>query len=93
MARTPKLSKRARKFLGRLAAKQVRQITTKIDKLCADPRLHDSETLRGYPGLLRNDQGEFRITYRYTDATLFVILVGKRNDDEVYRALRRYMGR
>ena len=33
--------------------------------------------------------GEYRIVYRIDSDTLFVEIIGKRNDDEVYRQLRR----
>jgi mRNA interferase RelE/StbE len=56
-----------------------------LDEL-EDPRPHDSEELRGYP-FLRNDVGEYRIIYDVQGDTLRLILVGKRNDAEVYRQL------
>ena len=39
------------------------------------------------------DCGEFRISYRYRkqEDVVEVILVAKRNDDEVYRRLRRLL--
>jgi mRNA interferase RelE/StbE len=42
----------------------------------------------------RVDSGEYRIVYRFdTNLDLVeVILVGKRNDDEVYKQLKRLLG-
>ena len=39
--------------------------------------------------MLRVDSGEYRIVYTVTEDTLRVVLIGKRNDDEVYRRLER----
>ncbi len=81
------VSKKVRKFLDDLPPKQFRQIMKKVFALLEDPKPHDSEELRGYP-FLRNDVGEYRIIYDLQGDTLRLILVGKRNDDEVYRQLR-----
>jgi mRNA interferase RelE/StbE len=80
------VSKQARKFLDDLPAKQFRQIVRKIFSLQEDPRPHDAEQLKGYP-FLRNDVGEYRIIYDVQDYTLRLILIGKRNDDDVYKKL------
>lgn len=78
------ISKKAHKFLDKLPPKQFRQIVKKVFALLEDPRPHDSEELRGYP-FLRNDAGEYRVIYDVQGDTLRLILVGKRNDGEVYR--------
>ena len=80
------VSKKAQKFLDDLPPKQFRQIIKKVFALLENPRPHDSEELRGYP-FLRNDVGEYRIVYDVQGDTLRLILVGKRNDEEVYRQL------
>ena len=80
------VSKKAQKFLDDLPPKQFRQIVKKVCALLENPKPHDSEELRGYP-FLRNDIGEYRIIYDVQGDTLRLILVGKRNDDEVYRRL------
>lgn len=80
------ISKESQKFLDALPPKQFRQIVKKVFDLLADPRPHDTKELKGYP-YLRNDVGEYRIIYAVQDDTLRLILVGKRNDDEVYRKL------
>jgi len=80
------VSKKAQKFLDNLPPKQFRQIMKKVFSLLENPRPHDSEELRGYP-FLRNDAGEYRIIYDVQGDTLRLILVGKRNDVEVYRQL------
>ena len=80
------VSKKAQKFLDDLPPKQFRQIVKKVFALLENPKPHDSQELRGYP-FLRNDAGEYRIIYDVQGDTLRLILVGKRNDDEVYRQL------
>jgi mRNA interferase RelE/StbE len=84
------LYKAAARFIERLPAKHRRQIATKISELRTQPFPQDAKPLKGhaYP-YFRADQGEYRIIYGVEDATLRVFLVGKRNDDEVYRRLRR----
>jgi len=37
----------------------------------------------------RQDVGEFRIIYRFNDATLFVTVVGNRNDGAAYQEYDR----
>jgi len=52
-----------------------------------DPEPTESSQLIGYP-YRRADIGEYRIVYRVEEDCLKVALVGKRNDDEVYRQLK-----
>lgn len=81
------LTKAAQKFLDTLPPKQFRQVVQKVFALLADPHPHDSKELKGYP-FLRSDIGEYRIIYDLPgEKTLRLILVGKRNDDDVYRKL------
>ena len=78
--------KKAYTFLDNLPPKQFRQVLRKVLALLEDPRPHDTEQLKGYP-FLRNDVGEYRIVYDVQGDTLRLILVGKRNDDEIYNRL------
>ncbi len=81
------VSKKAQKFLDDLPPKQFRQIVKKVFSLLENPIPHDSKELIGYP-FLRSDIGEYRIIYDVQHDTLRLIVVGKRNDDEVYRRLK-----
>ena len=56
-----------------------------------DPLPNDSKQLKGYADLYRVDSGEYRIVYRFKsqEDLVEIILVGKRNDDEVYKKLGR----
>lgn len=84
------LSKKAAKFLRRLPPKQAKQIARKLVALRQDPRPHDAKKLKGIQEeTLRADVGEYRIIYRVAGDTLQVPLIGKRNDADVYRRLRR----
>ena len=80
------ISKAAKKFLDNLPPKQFRQIVKKIFALLEDPRPHDTQELKGYP-FFRCDTGEYRIIYDVQGESLRLILVGKRNDDEIYKLL------
>ncbi len=84
------LTKRADKFIDSLPAKQKRQITAKILELRNNPEPHDSIRLKGFEKYRRTSVGEYRIVYYVQDSILLiVVLVGKRNDDDVYKQLKR----
>ena len=86
-----KLSKRADKILAGLPAKQGRQIAQRLQALASDPASMPSIELKGCSPWLRVRSGEYRIIF-YTDEThLHVGLVGKRNDDEGYRLVKRFL--
>jgi mRNA interferase RelE/StbE len=85
------LSRESQKFLNNLPPKQFRQIVKKVFSLMENPLPHDSQEMKGYP-FLRNDIGEYRIIYDVQEDTLRIVLVGKRNDDEIYKNLGRSAG-
>ena len=82
------LTKKALGFLEQLPPKQFRQVANKVFGLMENPEPNDSKALIGYP-FRRADIGEYRIVYRVEDDILKVALIGKRNDDDVYRQLKR----
>jgi mRNA interferase RelE/StbE len=45
--------------------------------------------LTGHTPWRRVDIGEYRVIFRFDDSTIYVPVVGKRNDSEVYRHLPR----
>ncbi len=57
--------------------------------LLENPKPYDSTSLKGYPDLRRKDIGEYRIIYKIKDDIVYILLIGKRNDDEVYKQLKR----
>ena len=83
------ISKRSQKFLAKLPPKQARQLALKILSLRTDPEPQDSIKLKGYESYRRTDFGEYRIVYFVKSDVLMIFLIGKRNDDEIYRQLKR----
>lgn len=83
------LSKQAAGFLESLPAKQARQIAEKLQSLANDPQALLTEGLKGYAPMRRLRAGEYRIIYVVDGQILQVRLIGKRNDDEIYKALER----
>jgi mRNA interferase RelE/StbE len=77
-----------------LQPKIVAQIAKKVLSLNLEPLPSDSKELKGYPGYYRVHSGEYRIIYTYrSDLDLVqIILIGKRNDDDVYKKLERLLG-
>lgn len=87
---TPNLSEDAIDFVRSISPKHARQILLKIIALCNDSRPNDAQPLKNSPeGYWRADIGEYRIIYRDANDILEIPLVGKRNDDEVYKRLSR----
>lgn len=83
------LSKSAYDFLRDLQAKQFKQVTGKILDLQGNPFPQDAKHLSGYPGYRRIDAGEFRMCYKVVGEVICVVVVGKRNDDAVYKQMER----
>jgi mRNA interferase RelE/StbE len=75
-------------FLRTLPPKQFRQVVTKAFELMANAEPQDSKTLAGYE-YRRADIGEYRIVYRFDRDFLYVALIGKRNDSDIYKRLKR----
>lgn len=84
-----KFSKLASKFFKRLPPKQKRQVSLKVLSLKDDPLPADSKSLKGYPGYFATNIGEYRIIYTVLEPEIKIEIIGKRNDDEVYRKFKR----
>ncbi len=54
----------------------------------ANPEPQDSKTLIGYD-YRTADIGEYRIVYRFDRDFVYVALIGKRNDSDIYKRLKR----
>lgn len=83
------LTKDALDFIKGLEGKQFKQVLSKVLTLLEDPTPADSAALKGFEKMFRVDMGEFRIVYEFDENSVSVLLVGKRNDDEVYKKLGR----
>jgi mRNA interferase RelE/StbE len=77
------------KELKSLPPKGCKQVALAILGLLQNATPHDSSALTGHSPWRRVDIGEYRIIYRFDDETVCVPVVGKRNDAEVYRLLKR----
>lgn len=86
------LSKDATSFLRTLPAKQYKQVASRIFELEREPNPHDAQHLTGRPSYKRVDCGEYRVIYKVAGEVIHIPVVGKRNDDEVYRNLDRKLG-
>ena len=85
------LSKDAERFLKKIPAKHSKQIAERLYTLLQDPEALPSVELKGYAPYRRAKSGEYRIIFYVEEDTLFVPLIGKRNDDEVYQLLKRFL--
>lgn len=85
-----KISKPSIKFLMRLPSKHAKQIEKKLEKLKKVIHPHDSKFLKSSQ-YFRVDSGKYKIIYRYTsqDDSTWIVLIVKRNDDEIYQKLDR----
>lgn len=82
------LSKQAEKFLRNIPPKHAKQIAKKLVQLRLDPKPQDVKKLINSV-YLRVDSGEYRIIYLLNEKTgiLEIVIIGKRNDGQVYRKL------
>ncbi len=82
------LTNAALSFLDGLPGKQFKQVVNTMFDLLKNPEPQDSSSLKGYP-YRRVDFGEYRIVYQAQGNDLKILVIGKRNDDEVYKKLSR----
>lgn len=84
------LTHHAEKFLSALDAKLFKQVGRAVLSLLHNPEPHDSALLKGAAdGERRIDMGEYRVIYVVNGDTVEVLVIGKRNDDEVYKQWNR----
>ncbi len=84
----PDLTNDAMRFLKKRDGKQFLQIFQAIAARCDEPRPSDSISM-GNGSHFRKDVGEFRVIYRFDETTLYVIVVGNRNDSAAYHEFDR----
>jgi mRNA interferase RelE/StbE len=84
------ITKQAMKACAKLDAKQYRQVVSAVLGLLANPEPHDSQQLRGATrGERRLDVGEYRVVYAVLDDVVEVLVIGNRNDGDVYKQWER----
>ena len=81
----------AEKTMDKMPDKHFCQIYDAIEALRVDPKPRDSKELISNvtPKRRRRDVGEYRIVYWYDDEVLYIDVVGRRNDDDVYKTAKR----
>ena len=80
----------AQKFLKNCPGKHCSQIVRKIEQLRTNPFPHDSIQMKGKAHEYRRvDIGEYRVIYRVEGQDLLITMVGRRNDDAIYREFER----
>jgi len=84
------MTKQALKAAKKLDAKQFRQVLSAVLGLIENSEPHDSQILRGASrGERRIDIGEYRVIYAVQDDVIEVLVIGARNDDDVYKIWER----
>jgi mRNA-degrading endonuclease RelE of RelBE toxin-antitoxin system len=86
-----RLHKQAAGFLEKIPTKHARQIVERITLLQHDQSSILSEDLKGFAPFKRFKSGEYRVVFFVEDATLHIPVIGKRNDDEVYDLVKRFL--
>lgn len=79
-------TKKVDDFLDKLPPKQCKQVFITVMDLRKNPTPYDSKMLQGSRDQYRVDIGEYRIIYKFNNDTVYIQIVGKRNDDEVYKS-------
>lgn len=77
--------------LNGMQEKQFKQIWSCLLNLLVNPRPHDSKKIGEYKErpIYRVDSGEYRLVYQYDEVLLYPLILGKRNDDQVYKEMKR----
>ena len=76
------------KIITHYQSKHQKQIKEKILSLKENPLPNDGKMLTGYPNFYRCDVGEYRVIYRFDIDSIYILLVGKRNDSEVFKKFK-----
>ena len=79
------ITKKVDDFLEKLPPKQFKQVYSTIIGLRKNATPHDSIKLHGTKDQHRVDIGEYRVIYRFDEQIVYIQVVGKRNDGDVYK--------
>lgn len=85
------ITKDAEKAMDKMPDKQFCQIYDAIEALRVNPEPPDTKELitNIVPKRRRKDAGEYRIIYWYDEKSLYIDVIGKRNDGEVYKKAKQ----
>ncbi len=84
------ITKQALKAIAGLDAKQYKQVGSTIFGLFNNTEPHDSKALKGAEHSERRvDVGEYRIIYTASNDVIEILVIGKRNDNDVYKTWER----
>jgi len=78
------ITRAAGQIIKTLQPKQYRQVVSTILALRENPAIIDSKQLSEDAGYYRIDIGEYRIIYRFEKDTVYIAVIGKINDDEIF---------
>jgi len=86
-----RITRDAEKTMDKMPDKHFCQVYDAIEALRVAPEPGDSKELVSNvtPKRRRKDIGEYRIVYWYDDEALYIDVVGRRNDDDVYKKAKR----
>jgi mRNA interferase RelE/StbE len=86
-----RITRDVEKAMDKMPSKHFCQVYDALEALRVDPKPGDSKELasNATPKRRRKDIGEYRIVYWYDVETLYVDIVGKRIDDDVYKKAKR----
>lgn len=86
-----RITRDAEKAMDKMPDKHFCQVYDAIEALRVSPEPEDSKELVSnvVPRRRRKDIGEYRVIYWYDDTTLYIDVVGRRNDGEVYKQAKR----
>lgn len=84
------ITRQAEKFWSELQPKQYKQVGRTVVGLLKEHCPHDSADLKGaLKGERRVDIGEYRIIYSVDGDLVSILVIGLRNDDDVYKIWER----
>jgi len=86
------LEHRVKKFIAKLPTKTKKQVSKALLNLTLNPLPHNAKQLIGYNPYLRLAVGEYRVIYKFDKTNIHIIIIGKRNDGDVYKRFRHILG-
>ena len=86
-----RITRDAEKAMDKMPDKHFCQVYEAIEALRVDPEPGDSKELVSNvtPKRRRKDVGEYQVIYWHDAEVLYIDVVGKRNDGEVYKKAKR----